>query len=366
MSASELVRKEPGRTTERFRSEDPPLLRFRSIGPRSAQHNGPMSQMRAALYSAVGPAAEVLRIDRMPIPKPGPNQVRVRMAFSGVNPTDVKTRAGWTPRDMAEFQIPHQDGAGVIDIVGANVDPARIGERVWVMLAAFDSVYGTAAEYCVVDVGLVHALPDSVDLALGATLGVPAVTAAHCVLADGPVDGAVVLVHGGSGGVGRCAIQIAKWAGATVVATASSDEKRAAAIAAGADYAFDYRDADSAFEILEAVGPVNRIIEVALAVNLEMDIAVSKSGSVVVTYAADGDDPVIPRRRLMGANLTLQFMLLYTLPPAALAAAVSAVESALADGALTMPPVRYFELEEIVAAHEAQEGGLSERVLVRC
>lgn len=318
------------------------------------------------MYSSVGPAAEVLRVDRVSIPKPGPNQVRVRMAFSGVNPTDVKTRAGLTPRDMAEFQIPHQDGAGVIDIVGANVDPARIGERVWVMLAAFDSVYGTAAEYCVVDVGLVRALPESVPFELGATLGVPAVTAAHCVLGDGPVAGQVVLVHGGAGGVGRCAVQIAKWAGATVVATASSEDKRAVARAAGADYVFDYRDADSAYEIREAVGSVDRIIEVNLPANLEMDLEVSKPGGVVVVYAADGADPVIPRRRLMTANLTVQFMLLYTLPAAALSAAVGAVESALADGALTMPPVRYFELEDIVAAHEAQEAGAEARLVIRC
>lgn len=141
-----------------------------------------MSQMRAA------------------IPKPGPNQVRVRLSFSGVNPTDVKSRLGAVPRDIAEFQIPHQDGAGVIDTVALNVDPARIGERVWVMLAAFDSVYGTAVEYSVVDVGLVRPLPDSVPCELGATLGVPAVTAAHCVLGDGPVAGQVVLVHGGAGG----------------------------------------------------------------------------------------------------------------------------------------------------------------------
>jgi NADPH2:quinone reductase len=317
------------------------------------------------MYSSVGPAADVLRVESVAIPKPGPNQVRVHLSYSGVNPTDVKFRAGLSPRDMAEFQIPHQDGAGIIDIVGANVDPSRIGERVWVMLAASDSVYGTAAEYCVVDVGLVRQLPDSVDFALGATLGVPAVTAAYCVLGDGPVDGKVVLVHGGSGGVGRCAVQIAKWAGATVVATASSEDKRAAALEAGADFAFDYRDADSAYEIREAVGAVDRIIEVNLPANLEMDLAVSKPGTVVVVYAADGDDPVIPRRRLMNANLSLQFMLMYTLPPDALAAAIAAVESALADGALTMPPVRYFELADVVAAHEAQEGGSGERVLLR-
>ncbi len=322
--------------------------------------------MRAALYSQVGPAADVLRVDRVAIPKPGPNQVRVRLSYSGVNPTDVKARSGAVPRDMADFQIPHQDGAGVIEVVGANVDPSRIGERVWVMLAASDSVYGTAAEYCVVDVGLVRPLPASVDFAMGATLGVPAVTAAYCVLADGPVEGKVVLVHGGAGGVGRCAVQVAKWAGATVVATASNDAKRDVALAAGADFAFDYRDADSAFEIREAVGSVDRIIEVNLTANLEMDLEVSKPGTVVVCYAADGDDPVIPRRRLMNANLTLEFMLLYSVAPEKFAAAVAAVEAALVDGALTMPPVRYFELEEIVAAHQAQEAGSDERVLIRC
>lgn len=325
-----------------------------------------MSQMRAAMYSSMGPAAEVLRVDRVAIPKPGPNQVRVHLAYSGVNPTDVKARSGAVPRDMAQFQIPHQDGSGVIEVVGANVDPARIGERVWVMQAAKDSVYGTAAEYCIVDVSMVRRLPDSVDLALGATLGVPAVTAAHCVLGDGPVAGQVVLVQGGAGGVGRCVVQIAKWAGATVVATASTQERQEVARAAGADFVFDYRDPDIIWDIREAVGSVDRVIEVNLPANLEMDLEVSRPGTVVVVYAADGPDPVIPRRQLMTANVTLQFMLLYTLAPPAFTAAVFAVESALADGALTMPPVRYFELEEIVAAHLAQEAGPSERVLVRC
>jgi len=321
--------------------------------------------MRAAVYSKVGPAAEVLRVERIPIPKPGPNQVRVHLAYSGVNPTDVKARSGAVPRDMADFQIPNQDGAGVIDIVGANVDPARIGERVWVMLAASDSVYGTAAEYCVVDVGLVHPLPEGVDLALGATLGVPAVTAAHCVLGDGPVAGRVVLVHGGAGGVGRYAVQLAKWAGATVVATASTPDRHRIALDAGADFVFDYRDADSAYEIREAVGSVDRIIEVDLTANLEMDLLVSKPGTVVVVYAADGDEPVIPRRRLMTANLTLEFMLLYTVAPEKFTAAVSAVEAALAEGALTIPQARYFDLEEIADAHQAQEQGIGERVLIR-
>ena len=322
--------------------------------------------MRAVTYSQVGAADSVLEISHLPIPKPGPNQVRVRLGFSGINPTDVKTRAGLTPRDLAEFQVPHLDGSGVIDIVGANVDPSRIGERVWVMMGSFDSVYGTAAEYCVVDVSRVRPLPAAVDLELGATLGVPAVTAAYCVLGGGPVEGKVVLVHGGAGGVGRCAVQIAKWAGATVIATASTDERQEVARAAGADYVFDYRDPDIIYDIREAVGAVDRIIEVNLPANLEMDLEVSKPGTVVVVYAADGDDPVIPRRRLMTAGMTLEFMLLYTVAASRFAAAVTAVESALADGALTMPPARYFELEEIVAAHEAQEAGADARLLMRC
>jgi NADPH2:quinone reductase len=324
-----------------------------------------MSSMRAATYSSEGPASSVLSIDWLAVPKPGPNQVRVKLAFSGVNPTDVKTRAGLTARDLADFQIPHQDGSGVIDIVGANVDPSRIGERVWVMLSSFDSVYGTAAEYCIVDVSKVRSLPDSVSMEHGATLGVPAVTAAYCLLSDGPIEGKVVLVHGGAGGVGRAAVQIAKWAGATVVATASTEDRQEVARAAGADFVFDYRDPDIIFDIREAVGAVDRIIEVNLPANLEMDLQVSRPGTVVVVYAADGEDPVIPRRRLMTAGMTLEFMLLYTVAPEKFSAAVSAVESALADGALTMPPARYFELDEIVAAHEAQEVGADARLLIR-
>ena len=309
-----------------------------------------MSTMRAARYSQVGPAASVLSVDQIPIPKPGPNQVRVKVAFSGINPTDVKNRAGSAAWDMADFQIPHQDGSGVIDIVGANVDPARIGERVWIMLSAFDNVYGTAAEYCIVDVANVRPLPENADLELGSTLGVPAVTAAYCVLGDGPVEGKVVLVQGGAGGVGRAAVEIAKWAGATVVATASTPERQEVARQAGADFVFDYRDPDIIFDIREAVGSVDRIIEVNLSANLEMDLEVSKPDTVVVVYASTGADIQIPTRQLMIAGLVLEFMLLYTVAADKLATAVSQVESALAEGALTMPPVRYFELDDIVSA----------------
>jgi NADPH2:quinone reductase len=191
------------------------------------------------------------------------------------------------------------------------------------------------------------------------------VTAAYCVLGDGPVEGKVVLVQGGAGGVGRAAVEIAKWAGATVVATASTPERQEVARQAGADFVFDYRDPDIIFDIREAVGSVDRIIEVNLSANLEMDLEVSKPDTVVVVYASTGADIQIPTRQLMTAGLVLEFMLLYTVAADKLATAVSQVESALAEGALTMPPVRYFELDDIVSAHETQEAGAPSRLVIR-
>lgn len=323
-----------------------------------------MSTMRAATYSSTGPAKDVLTVQDLPLPKPGPHQVRVKLAYSGVNPTDVKSRAGLTPRAMGKFQIPHHDGAGVIEVVGASVDPSRIGERVWVMLAADNNPYGTAAEYCIVDVKHVFPLPAEVPFELGATLGVPAVTAAYCLFADGPIDGQQVLIQGGAGGVGRAAIQLAKWAGATVIATASTPEKLNIAKEAGAVQVFDYRAPDVA-ESIRAVAPkIRRIIEVNLNANMDLDLAVSNPGTVIVVYAADGEDPVLPRRRFMTACVTLEFMLLYNTEPQKFAQALAATQEALAAGALTMPPVRYFTLDEIVAAHEAQEAGPDTRLLI--
>lgn len=323
-----------------------------------------MSTMRAATYSKTGPASDVLAVKQLPLPKPGAHQVRVKLAYSGVNPTDVKSRAGLTPRSIGKFQIPHHDGAGVIDVVGASVDPSRIGERVWVMLAADNSAYGTAADYCIVDVKHVHSLPAEASFELGATLGVPAVTASYCLFADGPITGHQVLVHGGAGGVGRAAIQLAKWAGATVIATASTPEKQAIAREAGADHVFDYRDPGVA-ESIRAVAPkIRRVIEVNLTANMDLDLAVSNPGTVIVVYAADGEDPVLPRRRFMSACVTLQFMLLYNTEPTKFDQALAATQEALAAGALTMPPVRYFALAEVADAHLAQEAGPDARILI--
>jgi NADPH:quinone reductase len=331
--------------------------------------------MRAAVYRSTGAAHEVLRVEDIPRPDPGPGEVLVRVRASGVNPTDHKTRAGATARPIDEFQVPHQDGAGVIEAVGAGVDPARVGERVWVWLAAFGRRWGTAAEWTVVPARQAVPLPDGVSFELGASLGVPAMTAHRCLFADGPIAGKTVLVAGGAGAVGHYAIELARYAGARVASTVSTPEKAELATKAGADLVVNYRDADAVDQIrafLSAGGrsssgdrpEVDRVVEVALGANLGLDLALSGPSTVVVSYAADGEDPVLPVRACMSANVTLRFVLLYGLPAAAMDAAAAGVADALAAGALTELPAHRFPLSEIVAAHEATEGGAVGKVIV--
>jgi NADPH2:quinone reductase len=320
--------------------------------------------VKAALYERHGPAAEVLRVEDVERPEPGSGQVRVKVEISAVNPTDWKARSGATPRPIDGFQIPHHDGAGVIDAVGEGVDPGRVGQRVWVWFAAGGQRWGTAAEWCVVPARQAVPLPDGVPFELGASLGVPAMTAHWCLFADGPLDGETVLVAGGAGAVGHFAIELAVRAGARVIATASNPEKAELARKAGATQVVNYRDADAAGQILAAGGPVDRVIEVALGANLRLDLAVTKPQSVIVAYAAEPTDPVLPVRACMTANVILRFMLLYGVPAAAHERAVAGISAALAEGALTGLPVHRYPLADIVAAHEAAEAGQLGKLLV--
>ena len=318
--------------------------------------------MRAALYDRTG-ASDVLRIEEVPTPEPGPGEVRVRVHLSGVNPTDWKTRAGMTPRPIDGFQIPDQDGAGIIDAVGDGVDAGRLGERVWLWLAAAGRRWGTAAEYSVVPAEQAVPLPDNASFALGASLGVPAVTAHRCLFADGPVAGLDVLVTGGAGAVGHYAIELAKRAGARVVTTVSNDEKAELARAAGADLVVNYREPGAANRIREFSPGVHRIVEVALGSNLEMDLEVAAEHAVISAYAASVD-PTLPVRALMTRNITLRFVLLYGVPRAVLVQAAEDVTAAAAEGRLTELPARSFPLAEAAAAHDAVEGGFPGKVLI--
>ena len=319
--------------------------------------------MRAALYSQTGKAADVLHVEEIPRPEPGPGEVLVRVYASGINPTDHKARSGAVPRPLDDFQIPHQDGAGVIEAVGPGVDPGRVGQRVWLFLAAADRRWGTAAEWTVVPERQAVPLPDDVSFELGAQLGVPAMTAHYCLFCDGPVNGQTVLVAGGAGVVGHFAIELAKRAGARVVTTVSSPEKAALAEEAGAEEVVNYRSPDAVDQI-KAFGPVDRVIEVALSANLKLDLAVVRPHATIVTYAAEAADPALPVRACMTANLTLKFVLLYGLPMAAFEKAAADITAALAAGELTGLPVHKFPLADIAAAHEAAESGVLGKVIV--
>jgi len=324
--------------------------------------------MRAALFDRHGAAREVLRVEDLERPEPGPGEVRVKVEVSGINPTDWKSRSGATPRPMDGFQIPHHDGAGVIDAVGEGVDPGRIGQRVWLWLAAHGRRWGTAAEWTVVPDRQAVPLPDGASAELGASLGVPAMTAHRCLFADGPVDGKTVLVAGGAGAVGHYAVELAKRAGARVVTTVSGPQKAELAVKAGADLVVNYREPDAAEQIRSFAGRggVDHVVEVALGANLQLDLAVVRRPDArIVTYAADAADPVLPVRACMTANVVLRFVLLYGVPPEALDRAAQDITAALADGALTELPVIRFPLDEIAAAQDAVEGGaVTGKVLV--
>lgn len=302
-------------------------------------------------------------MEEVDTPQPGPGQVRVRVALSGVNPTDVKSRAGLTPRPIDGFQVTHQDGAGVIDAVGEGVPADRVGERVWVWMAAVGR-YGTAAEWSVVPADQAWPLAGSASDGLGASLGVPAMTAHRCLFADGPVDGAAVLVAGGAGAVGHYAVELARRAGARVAATVSSPEKADLARAAGADLVVNYRDADALDQLRDFAPVMDRIVEVNLAANLDLDLNLAGPATTVVTYAATGDDPVLPVRRCMSSNATFRFMLLYGVPRPALLAAARDVTDAVAAGALSELPLLRFPLDDVVAAHEAVEASAVGKVVV--
>ncbi|HTW20386.1 MAG TPA: NADPH:quinone reductase [Mycobacteriales bacterium] len=320
--------------------------------------------MRAALYKEYGAASDVVRIEEVDRPEPGPGEVRVRIAVSAVNPTDWKSRSGATPRPIDGFQIPNQDGAGVIDAVGEGVDAGRIGERVWVWMASAGRRWGTAAEYTVVPGEQAVRLPDAASFDLGASMGVPAMTAHRCLFADGPIDGRTVLIAGGAGAVGHYAIELAKRAGARVATTVSTPEKAELARHAGADLVVNYKDGNALEQLRDFAARFDRIVEVAIGPNLELDLALSDARTTVVSYAADGADPVLPVRACMTANVTLRFVLLYGVPRPALLDAVRDISSALAAGALSELPAHRFSLDETAAAHDAVEARAVGKVLI--
>jgi NADPH:quinone reductase len=332
--------------------------------------------MRAIVYSEQGPSS-VMRLVERPLPEPGEGEVRVRLVRSGINPTDWKARAGISAKLTFDEVTPGQDGAGVVDAVGPGVDRA-VGDRVWVYLVQHGRPYGTAAEYVVAAAQQVVPLPGPASYDLGASLGVPALTAHRALtsgdvvrLAPGALAGRVVLVHGGAGAVGNAAIQLAVWAGATVVTTVSSAEKGALAAAAGAQHVVNYRTG-GAEEAIRAVAPdgVDLIVEVAPATNNDLDRAVIRLGGTIAVYANNGGDTLtLPVRETFARNVRYQFILLYTVAPELVAAATEDVTAAIGTGGLQVGeevgmPLHHYPLEQAAAAHDAVEQGAVGKVLL--
>ncbi|WP_238473623.1 MBL fold metallo-hydrolase [Nocardioides cavernaquae] len=333
--------------------------------------------MRAVIYSENGPSSVLSVVDR-PDPEPGPGEVRVRVLRSGINPTDWKFRSRF-PQPYDEI-VPGQDGAGLVDAVGEGVDEFSVGDRVWLVLAQHGRAHGTAADHTVQPVERVFALPAGADFDLGASLGVPAITAHRALtcaqdgptrLAPGALTDHVVLVAGGAGAVGNAAIQLARWAGATVITTVSGDEKAALATTAGAHHVVNYRTTDAAAEIRTiAPGGVDLVVEVAPAQNNALDLAVLRNHGTVAIYADNGGGtlaaPLLPA---MWLNVRYQFVLLYPLDPELLRAAAEDVNAAVACGALRVGeqaglPLHHFPLEQTAVAHDAVEAGAIGKVLV--
>ena len=336
--------------------------------------------MRSITYSQTGDP-DVLGLSDQPLPEPGPGEVRVRIHRSGVNPTDWKSRRGAEPgQSIDPAQTPNQDGSGVVDAVGEGVGGALHGLPVWVFEAAFQRRWGTAADYALVSENRVALLPDGATFDLGASLGVPFVTAHRCltVAEDGPtrlgpgtMQGRTVLVAGGAGAVGNAAIQLARWSDATIISTISSPHKAQLAAAAGADHLIDYRRQDVVSEVKKIVpGGVQHIVEVNPAHNAGIDAQILGLGGSVALYADDGGDELtLPVRPSMVPNARWQFVLLYTAPAAAKARAVEDVGAALLDRAIGVGedhglPLHHFPLEETAAAHAAVEQGAIGKVLI--
>jgi NADPH:quinone reductase len=315
--------------------------------------------MRAAYYETNGAAREVLRVAELETPQPGRGEVRVRLAASGVNPSDVKSRAGLTRKIAFPRVIPHSDGAGEIDRVGEGVSPSRVGERVWVWNGQWRRPFGTAAESIVLPSEQAAPLPANISMEAGACFGIPAYTAYQAVLLTGVEDGSTVLVAAGAGAVGHYAIQFAKKRRATVITTVSSAAKAEIARRAGADHVIDYKREDVGERVMAVTAKrgVDAVIEVDLAANARLLPNVLAPNGVVAIYGSGAPDATIPFHFLLQNSIALKFFLVYLMPQEQRTRATAEITRMLERGELIHNVAQTFDLTDIVAAHEAVESG---------
>src|SRR5712691_1099387 len=315
--------------------------------------------MRAGYYETNGAAREVLRIAEVETPRPGPGEVRVKLATSGVNPSDVKSRAGLTRKIAFPRVIPHSDGAGEIEEVGEGVARSRVGERVWVWNGQWRRAFGTAAGRIVLPAEQAVPLPANASMEAGACLGIPAYTGYQAVLLAGATDGSTVLVAAGAGAVGHYAIQFAKKRGATVVTTVSSPQKAEIARQAGADHVIDYKRENVGERVMAITSKrgVDAVIEMDLAANARLLPNMLAPNGVVAIYGGSATEPAIPFQFLLQNSITLKFFLVYLMPPNMRTRATADITRLLERGELIHNVAQTFALDDLVAAHEAVEAG---------
>jgi NADPH2:quinone reductase len=315
--------------------------------------------MRAAFYTRQGPAAEVLGVGEQPTPEPGPGEVRVKLRTSGVNPSDWKVRRGGFGRGMAApLVIPHSDGAGEIDAVGSGVS-RRIGERAWIWNGQWRRPHGTAAQYIVLPSSQAVRLPDNVEYAEGACLGIPALTAIQAVRLAEMERGSNVLIVGGAGSVAHYAIQLAKLRGARVITTVSGDAKAAHARRAGADHVVNYRNEDLAERIAaitEGRG-VDALIELDLSSNARFYPSLLRPHARVAVYGMSASQSDLPSLWLMQNSITLSLFLIYDISAADRSAGIEELTQLLEGGRLLHTIARRLPLEGIAEAHDIVERG---------
>ncbi|MEP2532000.1 NADPH:quinone reductase [Shimia sp.] len=327
--------------------------------------------MKAVIWRAFGAARDVLVFEEIETPVPAAGEVRVRVAWSGANPSDVKARSGSRPgvtKPAYEAIIPHSDGSGEIEAVGSGVDPSRIGQRVWLWNGQWQRPFGTCAEYICLPAAQAVPLPAQTPLEDGAVLGIPGLTACHCVFCGGEIAGKTVLISGGGGAVGYLAVQLAKWGGARVIATCGArDMDRVAA--AGADAVFAYASESLSQDILGATdgAGVDIAVEVEFGVNAGLLAEVMAPNGRISIYGSGKDmAPVMPFGPMLFKALTLDISLIYILRDGDRIAAIDRLNSALSEGALSMPAPNVFTAEQAAEAHEMVEaGGRTGAVLVR-
>ncbi|GLY53061.1 NADPH:quinone reductase [Lentzea sp. NBRC 102530] len=323
--------------------------------------------MRAAYYGKQGPAHEVFEVGEVPLPEPGPGEVRVKVAVSGVHVGDVGKRRGYWGSTMTYPRVvPHGDGAGTVDATGTGVDATRIGERVWVYLAQSYRPFGTAAEHVVVPAAHAVPLPPEADLEQAAVVGIPGITGHRAVFASGPVQGGTVLVTGPLGGVGRAALAVARRGGATVLATVRHADQVDEVLAAGAHHVVRLDTGDAVAQI-RAIAPdgVDRVAEIDLAGNAAFDVEVLKHHGVIATYATSDPEAPLPYWSLAFKNITVQHLSNDDFPEEANDHAARDLTAALAAGDLRYPIAGRFTLDQIADAQDAAERtGAAGRVII--